>query len=129
MTQMSTRRSAAAAARELMSGKMKAVEDLAASLDTWRASRAAVDDAMAVAERKAADARAAHETARGAGWTVAELRSIGLEPPALPRRRRGAGGSANDVDPSDLTSAVDSGSQTPVDQSGAASGDDVTAAS
>lgn len=101
MTQMSTRRSAAAAARELMNAKMKAVEDLAASLDTWRTSRAAVDDAIAAAERKADDARAAHDSARNAGWTTAELRSIGLEPPALPRRRRSTTTGIDGATPSD----------------------------
>ncbi|WP_298991920.1 hypothetical protein [uncultured Pseudokineococcus sp.] len=88
MAQTSTRRSAAAAARELMSAKIKTIEDLAQSLDDWRASRAAIDEAVAAADAKAADVRTAHETARASGWSVAELRDLGLEPPAQPRRRR-----------------------------------------
>jgi hypothetical protein len=87
-TTTSVRRSAAAAARELMNAKLKTVEDLAQSLDDWRASRAAIDDAVAAADRRAADVRTAHETARASGWSVAELRDLGLEPPAQPRRRR-----------------------------------------
>lgn len=95
MATANARRSAAAAARELMNGKIKVVEDLAASLDDWRTATAAVEAAAAIADTKAADARAAHEKARTSGWTAAELRDLDLEPPAAPRKRRTATDPAN----------------------------------
>jgi len=111
-TTTSVRRSAAAAARELMNAKLKTVEDLAQSLDDWRASREAIDEAVAAADRRAADVRTAHETARASGWSVAELRDLGLEPPAQPRRRRASADTSDGADTTaDDTSTTSSGDQ------------------
>ncbi|MEJ5913186.1 hypothetical protein [Pseudokineococcus sp. 1T1Z-3] len=102
-----------------MSAKIKTIEDLAESLEDWRASRAAIDEAVAAADRKAADVRTAHETARTSGWSVAELSNLGLEPPAQPRRRRsssnGTAGASTDGTDGDAARAADGDAPAPSD--------------
>jgi acyl-CoA reductase-like NAD-dependent aldehyde dehydrogenase len=72
----------------MLESRIQLIEDLAARMHEYHemlAERTTLDRRLA---DQAQAARDAHEAARKGSWSAAELRELGLEPPAAPRRSR-----------------------------------------
>lgn len=87
MTSGGSRRELKQAAKVLLDQKMSSVEALAADVRQVELVR----EERAAAERRMTEAQASYladyDAAVGAGWSAAELRSLGFTPPARRRRK------------------------------------------
>ncbi len=84
---LSSKRAAAAAAKNLLAARITLVEELGEALDAHSKAVDALERAQKNVDETAEAARTAFDAAKGGGWTAAELNSTGLKPPAAPRGR------------------------------------------